>query len=575
MKGYAMMQRIFWLLLCLVCTGGSFAQKVMPAGYFSAPLQGKLIVSGTFGELRPDHFHSGLDFSTQNKENLEVLSSAAGYVSRIKISASGYGKVIYITHPNGFVSVYAHLNAFNVVVDDYVKRKQYEQKTFEIELFPNPALFPVRKGDIVGYSGNTGASGGPHLHFEIRNSRTELPFNALYAGFVPADKDAPIIEKISLSSVGNNSQVNGQNKKIILPTVKNKKDSCLTVFDTIKVTGNIIFGMKAWDKSDAEGICGIYAGEMLVDSVPLIRFSFDSLSFDATRYVNALIDFETYINSGERFYQSYVATGNRSGIYSVEKNKGIFCFSDTNFHKVTFVAKDFFGNQAVQTLIVKSSKPARAVASVSKLPLYHYGLKEHFEAKNITVDFPANALYDSIYFDYKVLERTDKTYSGIHQVHLPTTPIHTHVLLKIKPDIMPGQTLAEKLCLALYAGDYYTYVKTEWADGFLYAKISSFGNYCVVADTVAPEIKPIGIYKNKKINPDDLIKFTITDNFSGISSYVLTVNGKWALAEYDAKNNLLTFKADAAILKQGVNLLDLKVSDRLKNEVVYSVELIF
>ena len=129
MKDAEFKQRIFWFLLCLFCAGSSFAQKVIPSGYFGAPLQGKLIVSGTFGELRPDHFHSGLDFSTQNKENLEVLSSAAGYVSRIKISASGYGKVIYITHPNGFVSVYAHMNAFNVVVDDYVKRKQYEQKT--------------------------------------------------------------------------------------------------------------------------------------------------------------------------------------------------------------------------------------------------------------------------------------------------------------------------------------------------------------------------------------------------------------------------------------------------------------
>ena len=534
-------------------------------------------MSGTFGELRPDHFHSGLDFSTLNKENLEVFSSADGFVSRIKISSGGYGKVIYITHPNGFVTVYAHLNAFNVVVDDYVKRKQYEQKTFEIELFPNPALFPVKKGEIVGYSGNSGASGGPHLHFEIRNTRTEIPINPLYSGIFQKENSKIIITKIALYPYSNNSLINGQNNKVIIDIEKPKKDAEPKISDTLKVEGNIFFGLEAYEKSASDDMRGMYAEEILIDSVSVFKIKFDSVSFDDWRYVNTLMDYETYYNTKDKIVQSYIAPGNRLKIYSSDRNKSYYFFGDTNYHKITFLGADFFGNKASKSIIVKSKIPHQTniLKTETNQPIYYYGLKQHFEARNISVDFPENALYDSIYFDYKASAGTAKTYSVLHHVHDATTPIHSYVLLKIKPDTLLPEMVKEKLCMARFSNNNYSYVKSEWKDDFLAARIRSFGNYCIVADTTAPEIKPLVNLKNKKINTDEFIRFTISDNFSGIDTYTLTINDKWVLAEYDAKNDLLIYKAEASHFIKGNNDLILTVTDKLKNRQVYKTTVVF
>jgi hypothetical protein len=569
--------RIFSFLFFALSIVFSFAQNVLPENYFSPPLAGKHFPSGTFGELRPDHFHTGIDFSTQNKENLEVLSIADGYVSRIKISATGYGKVIYITHPNGFVSVYAHLGAFNVVVDDYVQQKQNEQQTFEIELFPNPALFPLKKGDIIGYSGNSGASSGPHLHFEIRNAITEHPINPLYSGMFPPETEKPFFETFAFYPSGSNSLVNGQNKAVMIHIPNNKNDKGPSVDDTIRVHGGIYFGIEAYDRSNAEGDCGLYSVEVLIDSILFFKVCFDSLSFDEGRYVNILKDYKAYYNRGNNIIQTYIAPGNRLKLYPYLEHNGVNYFIDTNYHNITFIAKDFYGNQAKQNIMVRSvEKPsAKITAKRSNMPLYHYGLKWHYEAKNLAVDFPDDALYDTIYFDYRLLKGTKQTYSGIHHLHDASTPIHSFVTVKIKPDSLTPKTDRSKLTIARSAKNSFIYVKSEWEDKYLSARIRGFGDYCIVADTVSPVIKPVGKIKNRKVSTGDLIKFVITDYLSGIYTYALTINSRWVLAEYDAKNNLLTYTANASHFNKGNNTLVLKVMDKLRNQQVFSTTVSF
>ncbi len=571
------MRSLFLFLLLHFCITFSFAQNVLPKNYFSLPLAGKYFLSGSFGELRPDHFHTGIDFSTKNKENVEVLSIAGGYVSRIKISATGYGKVIYITHPNGFVSVYAHLGAFNVVVDDYVKKKQYEQQSFEIELFPNPALFPVKKCDIVGYSGNSGSSSGPHLHFEIRSERTEHPINPLYSGMFPPETEKPFFETLALYPAGSNSLVNGQDLPLIISLTKGKKDKSPLVSDTFRVQGSIAFGMEAYDKSSAEGNCGIYSGEIRIDSVPFFKVSFDSLSFDEGRYVNTLKDYNAYLAGGNKIVQTYIAPGNRLKLYPLITHNGMYYFSDTNYHIITFIAKDFYGNQAVQNITVRSQKalPVNKTNAASDLPLYRYGLKWHFEAGKVMVDIPDDALYDSVYFDYRLMRGTRQTWSDIHHIHDASVPIHSFILLKIKPDTLRPGIDPLKLTIARQVKNSYTYVKSEWAGGYLSAKIRSFGNYCIVADTILPVIKPVGTLPNRKINPGDLIRFTISDEFSGIDTYRLTINGVWVLAEYDAKNKLLTYTAEAVHFTKGKNTLVLTVTDKMKNQSVFGATVLY
>ncbi|HNX06821.1 MAG TPA: M23 family metallopeptidase [Bacteroidales bacterium] len=571
-------KRLFFLILFLLnSTSFAFSQKIIPKNYFIPPLDIKPIVSGTFGELRPDHFHSGLDFATQNKTGFNVYCIADGYVSRIKVAAGGYGKVIYITHPNGYVSVYAHLGEFNVVVEDYVRRKQYEKKSFEIELFPNPSLFPFKKGDIVGYSGNSGSSSGAHLHFEIRSEITEHPINPRLFGYSIPDETCPGIFAVYLYPKSTGSSVDKRKQKVCLTVEKKGSSFQLARKDTLKVSGGISFGVESYDQQYSYGKNGIYSLEILIDSIPFYKISFDSIDFSDGRYINALIDYPEYVASRKRIIQTYISRGNRLNLYAYGDNRGIYFFTDTLLHTVTVIASDFNKNASSVSFPVRSVPPADTEPQTpeSALPLFRFGLKNHFENKNIILELPATALYDSLYFEYDVKPRTTNTFSGIYQVHNPYTPLHAAATLMIKPDSIPGDTVFSKLTLARVNGNFFSYVKSKQTAGYLSAKIHQFGNYTIVADTTAPVIKPIGIPKDKKIISGATISFKITDNFSGIETYTLTINGEWVLAEFDLKNNLLTYKADPQHFLPGKNNLKLKVTDKLHNKTEYTSTLLF
>jgi len=571
-------KRLFFLIIFLLnSTWFAFSQKIIPKNYFIPPLDIKPYVSGTFGELRPDHFHSGLDFATQNKTGLNVYCIADGYVSRIKVAAGGYGKVIYITHPNGYVSVYAHLNEFNVVVEDYVKRKQYEKKSFEIELFPNRSLFHFKKGDIVGYSGNTGSSSGPHLHFEIRNEITERPINPRLFGYPIPDETSPGIFTVCLYPKSPGSSVDNNKQKVCLTVEKKGSSYQLAHSDTLRVSGGISFGVETYDQQYSYGKNGIYSLEILIDSTPFFKVSFDSIDFSEGRYINTLIDYPEYVASRKRIIQTYISRGNRLKMYASGDNRGIYFFSDTLLHTVRIIASDFNKNASSLTFPVKSVAPADSEPQTpeSTLPLFRFGLKNHFENKNIILDIPSTALYDSLYFEYDLKPRTKNTYSGIHQVHNSYAPLHTAATLMIKPDSIPGDTVFSKLTLARVNSNYFSYVKSKQTNGYFSAKIRQFGNYAIVADTTAPVINPIGNLKDRKILSGATISFKISDDFSGINTYTLTINSAWVLAEYDPKKNLLTYIADPQHFTSGINNLELNVTDNLNNKTVFKTTLLF
>lgn len=574
-----MVRKRFFILIVifLICRVSVYSQKVLPQNYFIAPLDIKPVVTGAFGELRPDHFHSGLDYATQNKTGLNIYCIADGYVSRIKISSDGYGRAIYITHPNGFVSVYAHLNEFNVVVEDYVKLKQYEKKSFEIELFPNKALFKFKKGEIIGYSGNSGSSTGPHLHFEIRNETTERPFNPLLFGYAIPDKESPDISEICVYPIAANSLVDGNQQKACLDVVKKENSFYLTRKDTLIVSGGIAFGVESYDRQNLPGRNGIYTLEIFTDGQLFFKIAFDSVSFSDGRYINTLIDYPEYVASRKRIIQTYISRGNRLKIYSDKENRGVFYFNDTLLHTIKVVASDFNKNTSSLVFPVKSALPSGPgqTSIENKLPLFRFGLKNHFEDENIVLDLPSNALYDSIYFEYAVKPRTKYCYSALHQAHNKYTPLHTAATLMIKPDTVVSDTLSSKLTLADVSERNFSFVKSEWKNGYLSARIRKFGTYAIVADTIAPVIKPVGNLNNKKVLAGMLVSFTISDDFSGIEKYDLTINGKWVLAEYDAKNKLLIYKADPAHFNTGKNNLLLTVADNLNNIAVYKSTLLY
>ncbi|HOY31710.1 MAG TPA: M23 family metallopeptidase [Bacteroidales bacterium] len=552
--------------ITIVCS-----QKVLPRDYFIPPLDIKPVITGTFGEIRPDHFHSGIDFATQNKINSNVYCVADGYVSRIKVSATGYGNVIYVTHSNGFVSVYAHLNEFNVVVADYIRNKQYEKKSFEIEIFPNPELFKFKKGDIIGYSGNSGSSSGPHLHFEIRNEKTERPLNPLLAGFSVYDKTCPDISGICFYPVSANSKVNQDKQKCYLSTVKKNNIYSLKTIDTLTLSGGIAFGVEAADRHNTAENSGIYSLEIFVDDNLFFKISFDSIDFDEGRYINTLTDYPEYVTSRKKIIQTHLTRGNRLNIYSAVEHRGVYFFTDTLLHNIKFVASDFYKNSTAVNVVVKSEAPQEEKNNADPdLPLFRYGLKNHFEKDNIILDIPADALYDSVFFEYASIKRTRYTYSAIHRIHNKTTPLHKAVVLRIKPDTIVRESLLPKLTLADVTQNAFTFIKSNWENGYLSANVRKFGSYAIIADTTPPVITPPINYNNKQISFTEILSFRITDNFSGIDTYTLIINDKWALAEYDAKNNLLYYKVDKSHFNKGNNTINLVVTDHLNNKSSYN-----
>ncbi|MGL5889408.1 MAG: M23 family metallopeptidase, partial [Bacteroidia bacterium] len=236
-------------------------QTNYPKNYFQTPIDAPLLLAGNFGELRPNHFHAGIDITTQGKEGIAIFAAAEGYVSRIRISPFGYGKALYITHPNGYTTVYGHLRNFNKDIGMYAERNQYEAELFEIDITVPPGALPVKKGEIIARSGNTGGSGGPHLHFEIRDTKTEDALNPLLFGLPVADKVAPTIVRVAIIPLDANARVNGKNQKKYI-ALKSLKGIFVpaTAADTLpRISGRIGFAVDAYDKeSTPHGKNGVY-----------------------------------------------------------------------------------------------------------------------------------------------------------------------------------------------------------------------------------------------------------------------------------------------------------------------------
>ena len=310
------MKILFWLLTVSVTPLFSFSQSY-PKDYFANPIDTPFLLAGTFGEIRSDHFHSGIDFSTSEEVGKQVFAAADGYISRIKISAIGFGKALYITHPNGFVTVYGHLKKFSPNIEKYVLEKQYEIESFEIELFPPANEFTFKKGEVIAYSGNTGSSTGPHLHFEIRDEKTEEPLNPMLFGFVIPDTVGPAITSLRIASQQSSNGIvvttSSLNHKV------NKTGSGMfqiSPFDTIHVNGKTGFEFQLDDFQYRSGSAlGIYSMELKIDSTTIYSYKFDRFSFSDTRYANAHIDYEEKQNEGITFERCYRLPGNRMKIY--------------------------------------------------------------------------------------------------------------------------------------------------------------------------------------------------------------------------------------------------------------------
>lgn len=558
------MNKFLLLILFLHATG--FAQTSIPKDYFANPLSVDLILSGNFGELRNNHFHSGLDIKTQQREGLPVYASADGYVSRINVSHFGYGKALYIMHPNGYTTVYGHLQKYAGEIEAYVKKTQYSKENYEVEMFPDASLLPVKKGDLIAFSGNTGGSGGPHLHFEIRDGN-QRPMNPMLFGIEVPDNVPPIISALYAYPLGDSAHVNGSQLKEKIRLIKQKDGNYTT--EPVNAHGTIGFGITAVDQMNgASNHNGVYNITVKLNGSNRIKVLFDKFSFDETRYLNRYIDYEHFQTNRNRIQKLFRETNNPLSVISDDDDEnGYLDIKDSLNYSLSIEVRDFKDN------VTSITVPVKGVDGKILQPRKEDETSDFVYANHATsitkgkhlIYFPANTLYDDTY-----LEIQDKGDTLI--LHKDIVPIHKNVT--ITTDI---SNYAENDRDNLYIGQLSyrgnpRYVRTTRKGDKLIATIRNFGTFAVARDGAAPVVQPLNFSEGKWISNQRELRIKITDAHSGISSYRASINGKFILMEYEYKNNTLTYDFSDNIIDIAENNFKLVVIDNVGNSTTFEAQ---
>ncbi len=605
--------------------------KQYPKGYFMFPIQPgqQASLSGGFGDLRTNHFHAGVDIRTGGVEGYQIYAAAEGYISKIRIMRGGYGNVLYITHPNGYTTVYGHLKNFNARIEQFVRQKEYDQQVWDIELSLSPNDLPVRKGEIVAIGGNTGASGGPHLHFEIRDE-AENAINPLKFGFSEIqDSQAPVVERIILKTLNAYSRVNGEFGRVsIAPTRTSAGNYNIPII--VKAHGTIGLEINAYDRSQTSPFrLGLTDVEVKIDGVTSYKLNLEKMPFDISKDINVHIDYDIAESNGVRIQKCYVADGNRLSIYETDQNNGKIIIRDKEIHRVSVEVKDTYGNTSTTNFSIQGDQPNEVFAE-------ELAEESNFSG-NISTSISENTL--AIRAKNSKASAAILQYKGIPSVvplayRRSTESVYLHDLnkgiadfvqvdnsserLNIKQEILPqkgqyysepklnidfddalydtlylkttqnGNRLSintEKIPLkdfmtvswspsgvaisqktsVYYVNDGRKYLGGTWLGNQIQFKTKELGDFQVITDNEAPNIRPVRIDSTE-------LRFTISDGLSGIKTFNCYVNGQWVLMDYEYKSNRIwSIKLNESETFNGD--LKLEVTDNVGNLAVYEVNI--
>ena len=559
-----------------------FVPVTYPQGYFRNPLDFPMSLAANFGELRPNHYHMGLDIRTQHRENQPVHAAADGYVARVEIEPAGFGQAIYIRHPNGYTTVYGHLNQFFPALAAYVHQQQYRLQSWQVDLTLPPGLFPVRKGDFIAYSGNTGGSQGPHLHFEIRRTDGDINLNPLLFGLPVPDRTPPTL--LRLAWYDRNEGIYEQSPHI------------LPKFPTLLIvpTSRISFALSAFDtQSGSANPNGIYEADLYVDHLPVIGFQMNNISYDDTRNVNAHIDYKTRETGGPflqqlfflsgypppSIYRAVVAAHPSSGGVSTEAvagstvdpagqphaANGVLRLDDGRIHDVRIAVKDTYGNSSELRFRVQyrpqpaaaagsTTTPAAPSNAATSLPAavttpaagkkFEPGMIDGLETPDCAFYLGERSLYDSV-----TIGTTVSGYPGsglslpggvsaVHTIGARWIPLLDPVLVRLRPvpTAQPAidstnwtgiDTDTDRIVIVCFDGGQKDVRRPEWQGGWASAHFREFGNFQLVRDTIPPVIVPIGALEGADLGHATRIAFNIKDNMGALRNFRAELDGAW------------------------------------------------
>lgn len=556
-----MMKKIFALLAILLFTTIQ-AQPKVPEDYFGHPLDVHLVLSGTFGELRSNHFHSGLDIKTQQREGLNVIAAAEGYVSRINVQHYGYGKAIYIQHPNGYTTVYGHLKEFSPEIEAYIKKKQYEGETYEIELFPKAGELPVTRGELVAFSGNTGGSGGPHLHFEIRDGQ-QRPMNPKMFGINIKDTQAPTINSLFAYPMDKDSHVNGSAQRQRIPLILQKDGSFKTA--QLDACGDVGFGISTYDKQDgAANNNGVFKIQANLNGEQVFEINKERFSFDETRHLNQLIDYEYFANQRSRVTQLFTGPNNPLSIYRNLVNRGVLNIQNNLDYVYSIKVLDFAGNERLIRIPIKGRQIENISSPKVKQTDYFVLANQAFsiEENGVDIYMPKGSLYKDTFLDISFKGDTVN-------FHRDDTPIHHYITVGFDVSKYSPEAREKMFIAKLGYGGRPGYSSTTKKGDRFTTGIRNFGIYTLASDTRPPSIAPVNFKDGQWISSNSDLKLRIADDLSGIKSYRATVNGKFILMEYEYKNNTLTHDFNDGVVTDTENNLKVIVTDNVGNSATY------
>jgi hypothetical protein len=570
------------LLLIVVFTAFLFETNAQnyPQNYFRYPLDSLPSLVSPFGGLRDNHFHSGMDLRTNQREGLPVFASADGYVSRIKIQSIGYGKAIYLDHPNGYTTVYGHLQKYSGKIAEWIQNYQYKSQTFEFDYFFEKPILLIKKGDTIGLSGNSGGSSGPHVHFEIRNTKSEKIINPALFGIIPFDTLNPTIKKVFIYTfvadgllLKHELKINNQN---IIPT--NNPNQYIYKKAIELPSETYVFGIEAYDyihnRTDEKGI---YEYNLKCKNKLAFSHILNQFAFDESKFINSHIDYPFYKAAKTRVQKCFIDDGNEFSTYQSNALNGKVLVTKNTRDTLAFEIKDFNQNKFILLIPIvgvasKTDKEKQDYLKSIKHKKVFYPLKKNtIKTKDFLFELDAKSIYDTVFYDFEILPKSQTSYSKIFKIFNPTAPIHKSADIAIKP-IKVKTEYQDKLLLAYYFDNEKKFRSAggNYDGGVVKGKASNFGYYFLTIDTIAPTIKQLFINTQEALGDSLHFYFEIKDNFSGIAKYEGYLNGEWILLDFDAKSNMLTYHFD----KIWYNLVAQNKDSKLKNTAIIKPEVL-